>query len=86
MRLTIKGLSDLAKLDNGILDVQFKEELQKIIADMRDRPVVKAAREILIKVAIRPTPDDSGALLELSTEVEISSKTPKVRTREYRSF
>lgn len=82
-RTTIKGLSDLAKIDGGLLDAQFKMELHKVIDDLRDRAALKKPREILIKVSLEPEGDAHGSLLEIKTDIEISSKVPKVKTREY---
>ena len=83
MRITIRNLSDLSQLDQGVLDAQFREELKSVIEDMRDRPSVSQARKITICLSLKPTSDGAGGLLEVGTEVEISSTFPKVRTREF---
>lgn len=79
----ITNLSELAKLDGGLPDAQFRAELKRVLEDIHDRPNLKAPREITIKLKVKPTADSTGAMVDVRSEIAISCSIPKVTTREY---
>lgn len=77
-------LDSLRKLDFGLVPQHFQKELERAVADCRDRPIVNTKREVTVKFYLTPLPHQQGGDLdEVHVECEIFSAIPKYRTRPY---
>lgn len=77
------SLSNLDQLDLGVVDEMFKEALNYVGYDIRQRPREEKEREITIKFRFKPdvkSKDESEVLVE----AEVSAKSPSFRSRTYR--
>lgn len=83
MLMDIRSLSDLAKVENGVLDHLFADGLAAAINDCRERPAEAKARDICFKVKLTPVADSQsgGALCEIKAEFELKTNVPVSRTR-----
>lgn len=76
-------LAGLANLDGGRIAEAFRLEVEKTYADLDDRPAVKAARTITIKVLLTPEQNEAGRLELVNVDCEIDSKLPRRKSRTY---
>ena len=83
MRVEITELQDLCSVGDGVLAALFRRELQTVLIDLVDRPVVGTARKICLDMSLKPVPDDRGHLAEIEAEFEVYVKTPKSRTQTF---
>ncbi len=83
MRHTLKGLSDIEKVDGGLVDAMFTDKLQKALADIKDRPAVKGPRKVTLSVILSPTIDQQGSSFEIDTRFEVKATAPSEQTRRY---
>ena len=77
-------LESLAKMDGGRLGAAFQLALQRSMEDAEERPQVRKARDITIKVAIVPVagPDDETCD-QIAMQAIVSDTVPKRQTRVY---
>lgn len=83
MRHTLKGLADIEKVDGGLVDAMFSDKLQKMLADIKDRPAVKGPRKVTLTVIMAPTVDQQGSSFEVDTRFEVKAAAPSEQTRRY---
>ncbi len=83
MRAQVSCLADLGKVGNGIVEVAFKTALRQVLDDLETRPSVDSAREVTVKVSLKPVQGDSGILEAVETEFDIRQKMPSYRSRSY---
>ena len=72
-------LSNLGELDPK-LDAAVKLELEKLTADIQDRPSEKAARVLKFELSLRPV-GDSGVVDSVDARFKIESKVPPKTSR-----
>jgi hypothetical protein len=71
---------DLHSLNNGAVADLFEEELRRVLENIADpNTKAEAAREITIKVKIKPNAERTSA----STEVKSSSKLAPIKPHEH---
>lgn len=83
MNIEFKSLADLEKIDGGLVARAFEKELRGIFDDLRERPALAKAREIIVKLTFVPATDASGTeLVEVKMTAEIAPKRPASKCRE----
>ena len=76
-------LEKVAKMDRGRLGLAFQDSLRDMVRDCKDRPSVKAARQIRITVTLKPDDNERGLLDGIAFQARIDDKRPTRQTREY---
>lgn len=77
-------LVKLGQMDGGRLNICFQQELQRVVADIENRPVDKRPREIIIKITLTPDANDSDGLLDgVKAKTQMTNKIPTYKTKEY---
>lgn len=79
-RLTLEALTGL---DSGKAAAVFQHELKKAVKDCTERPGETAAREVVLRVQVKPAVESSGVCTAAEVEFECHSKIPRQRTRAY---
>jgi hypothetical protein len=77
-------LETLAKMDGGRIGAAFQLALKRAIEDAEERPQVRKAREIIIKLGIVPVagPEDETCD-QIAMQAVVSDTVPKRQTRVY---
>jgi len=82
MALIEVSSAKLAEFDRGILGLALDLELAKAVADCRDRPAEKAAREIVLTIRLRPNPPDlTGDVDGVDVEYSVKGKHPPRKSK-----
>lgn len=76
-------LSSLATIDSGRVRAAFDFALERCIADLKDRPNVRAARILTIAVAMAPVSDEEGNLVSGDVKFTIRDNVPKRQSKTY---
>jgi len=72
----------LAQIDRGILGMALDLELAKAVADCRDRPAEKTAREITLNIKIKPCePDLTGDVDSIDLTYSVKGKHPPRKSK-----
>ncbi len=79
----IVELADLGKIDRGVVNLLFRQALERINKDIDDRSAVKGARKLVITLACEPVQGASGTLESVKVEVEVKVAAPALRTNTY---
>ncbi len=84
--MAMKTLSykTLGELDGGIIAIAMDAELERVIADCRDREGETKPRRITLELLISPLTDQCGHADDVETQFTIKSATPPRRTKAYR--
>jgi len=75
-------LANLHQLDVGRLGYAFDCQLQRILADLHDRPALKKARHLVITLELSPKPHVQGSVASLDQvdlEYSVTCKLPAHR-------
>lgn len=84
--MTLKALSlaTLAEIDEGRIRTAFEQAMNRAQSDCADRPGVKSARSVTLKVVLTPIPDeDTGALDSCQVQFQFSESIPKRGSKPY---
>lgn len=73
-------LGSLYQLDHGKVAAAFQKHLERLVADMKDRPADKTLRKLLLEFCFTPVMDEARELESVVCEVEFKSKVPVMRT------
>lgn len=76
-------LRHLHQMDAGRLEVGFQQHLQRILADLYDRPGLSKARKLIVQFDLIPVPRIQGTVATLErvlVEYQITSKAPAHRS------
>lgn len=84
MARQVLNLGSLIMLDGGRAEKAFNLELQKIVADLDDRPAVTKARKVTLELNIEPTNEEHGAVVDAEVTFRVGSKIPGRQTKAYR--
>lgn len=77
-------LAALKDLDDGRVAAGFDQALQRCVADCKDRPNLKDARTINLKVTIVPVAgDDAGEMESCDVQFKITDAIPKRSSKVY---
>lgn len=82
MRQTIKNVSDLGKLGNGLLNEMFRQEMERITDDVITRPGVDKPRKMTIEIMVRPIMGQAGSLESVAMSYAVNSGMPKQQSDE----
>lgn len=74
----------LGELDGGIIAIAMDSELERVIADCRDREGENKPRKITLELLISPLTDQCGHADDVETQFVIKSVVPSRRTKAYR--
>lgn len=83
MRQTIKTIGDLAKIQSGLIDELFQQELARITLDVIERPGFETARKLVVELTVAPVAGQSGCLDSVHVSCEVNGKVPKQKTSGY---
>lgn len=84
MPLKVFSLETFATMDAGRAGEAFAQAVQRLQADLLDRPNLKTARVLRLVVRMKPSANDRGVLAGIDVEWEISEATPKRQSAPYR--
>lgn len=73
----------LSVMDNGIPNQMLKNELRKLSMDLLDRKGDATAREVHIKLSLKPVLDPAGNICHVNAELDTKAKIPPYRTETY---
>jgi len=79
-KLTLGTLKDL---DFGKAESAFQAELDKVVADVQDRPNDPTNRSVTLTVLVKPEQVEHGTAETCQVQLQIRSKVPHRQTREY---
>jgi len=82
----VKGLEDLARVQNGALNIEFKKALGQVMDDLNldtGRPNLKAKRKVVVEVCIEPVVDGKSAPGRITVDYSVQCKLPAQRIGEY---
>ncbi|MCP3916164.1 MAG: hypothetical protein GY711_11460 [bacterium] len=78
------NLSSLVGLDQGRIKETFEQAIRRCEADCKDRPALKDARTVTLKVTIAPVPEpDGGELQSCDVRFQVTDSVPKRRSKVY---
>jgi hypothetical protein len=83
MALAQFSLDHLTDFDGGRIATAFGQALKRCVDDCFDRPGVKEAREITIKVGILPVIGEDGDLDTVDLQFQIRDKNPIRKSKVY---
>lgn len=83
--MTIKPftMAALAEFDNGRIAEGFDQAVRRCVDDCDDRPQVKNARVVLLRVEIVPIQGAGGSLDEIKTVFTVHDSAPKRQSKPY---
>lgn len=84
MPLKVFSLESFASMDGGRASEAFAQALKRMQADLVDRPNLRRARVLTLKVRMLPVPGDRGALASIDVEWELAESVPKRQSAPYR--
>lgn len=67
---------DILKLENGVIEAALDKALEEVANDCYDRPSVKKAREITLKLKIPPQSSDGQTVQNVPLVFEVGTKFP----------
>jgi len=73
----------LLKINRGVGAVMGRQELDRVMRDLIERPTLKNARTLIMTFTFTPLADPRGILEEVKVSIEANSRTPKMKTRDY---
>jgi len=76
-------VSQLINLDLGKVDTAVRHELEKVVADIRDRPELATARRVRLTIDVEPEDVVQGQADTVSVLFSIEGRIPKRQTRKY---
>lgn len=74
---SVKTLGEVGELKRGLVNLQFVDEVDRVMKDIIDRPGEGGARKVKIEITFKPDVDDSGTLEGISLSTGVSSSLPK---------
>lgn len=83
MALELFSLGTLAHIDEGRVRLAFEQALQRVEADLKDRPNETKPRKIAITLTFDPNADERGDLLTCKVGIDVKDNIPARRTRDY---
>ena len=83
MKKKLDSITALLKINRGVGAVMGRQELEREMRDLNERPTLKAARKLTLVFEFLPVADQRGILEEVKVSIEANSRTPRMRTREY---
>jgi hypothetical protein len=78
-RPTRFSLETIKQLDSGVVDAAFKTEMEHVVRDCTDRPLLDKPREVTIKFLVLPKVKADGRTNDcdaVEVEVHVGSKIP----------
>lgn len=75
-------LASLAEIDGGRFAAAFQQHIKRVSADCFERPTDSKAREITIKLSVKPIEID-GLCDDVNVTMQVASTVPKQQTRPY---
>lgn len=76
-------MASLAEFDNGRIAEGFNQAIRRCVTDCDDRPQVKNARIVLLRVEIVPIQGAGGVLDEIKTTFTVADTAPKRQSKPY---
>lgn len=81
MSRIVLTLDTLKEFRNGIINKAFQRELEGAIADIKDRPEIKTAREVHLIMLLEPGEFERGGVVEtVQNKFRIKTKIPARET------
>ncbi len=74
----------LGEIDDGRIAVAIDRGIERIMADLHDRPTVDKSRTITLTIAFVPRADDRGRLDDVDVYCDIKERAPARETKTYR--
>lgn len=83
-KMTLAALAKLGEGPGGSpVDLQFQEELARVIQDCVDRPQVSKPRSVTIKMSVEPIPNQLGKIEDVMVDFTFDHKCPPATSRPY---
>ena len=76
-------LGTLLELDGGRIAEAFRQALRRCEHDLQDRPAVKAARTVTLKLTLSPIAGEAGQLESVDCDFVVEDKQPRRKSRTY---
>lgn len=83
MKKKLDSIVALLKINRGVGAVMGRQELDRVMRDLCERPTLKNARTLTMTFTFTPLADPRGILEEVKVSIEANSRTPKMKTRDY---
>ncbi len=77
------SVESIGVIDDGRVQAALNREIERVVEDCLDRPGDETAREVTMKIAIKPESGQAGVCEDCDVEFEIKSKLPPVRSKRY---
>lgn len=74
----------LTELDDGRIGKTIDQALDRMYADLDDRPLSDKERSITLKISLAPVADDKGLLDDVDVAFKIVEKVPQRESKTYR--
>lgn len=84
MAMKLFDLAQLATMDGGRCGEAFMQALQRLQWDLEERPNVKAARVLVLRLSLTPIPGETGRLEGADVDFAFEEKVPKRKSYPYR--
>lgn len=84
MVLKLFSLANLADMDGGRAGEAFAQAVQRLQWDLDERPHVKAARTLTMRLTFKPIPGESGRLEGFDVDFSFEERLPKRQSYPYR--
>lgn len=83
MKKKLDSIVALLKINRGVGAVMGRQELDRVMRDLEERPTLKNGRTLTMTFTFTPLADPKGILEEVKLSIEANSRTPKMKTRDY---
>lgn len=74
----------LAEIDDQRIATTIDHALERIYADLADRPIVSKERSITLRITLTPIADEKGRLDDVDVALKIVEKVPARESKTYR--
>jgi hypothetical protein len=77
------GINDLPTLDDGRVAATVDKLIRTVVEDCSNRPGVGAARDVTLKIKIKPQTDERGMCTDVHVDVVSSCTVPNGQSKTF---